>query len=160
VDEAFVKNVAEMATFSHPRRGSLIDPEPEGVRWADLGVNIVVMEPGVPNCKYHSEPVQEDFLVLEGECIVILEGEERHLRKWDFVHCPAGVEHVFIGAGDEPCALLGIGSRREDEAHYPVNETAAKYDASVEEATDEPAEAYAEWRREAWEPAANPWPLD
>ena len=160
VDRAFVMNVADAPMSSHPRRASLIDFEPEGLRWPDLGVNVVVLDPGQPACKYHSEPVQEDFLVLHGECIVILEGEERALRKWDFVHCPAGAEHVFVGAGNGPSAVLMIGSRRLDEAHYPVNETAAKYDASVDEPTDEPAEAYAEWRRESWEPAENLWPLD
>jgi uncharacterized cupin superfamily protein len=108
---------------------------------------------------YHSEPVQEDFLVLEGECIVILEGEERRLRQWDFVHCPAGTEHVFVGAGDGPCAILMIGSRREDRAHYPVNEVAAKYGASVTKATDDPSEAYAAWRRDPIGPTPNPWPL-
>ena len=153
-------NVADAPMASHPRRSSILDFEPEGESWPDLGVNIQVLEPGQPNCKYHSEPVQEDFLVLHGECIVILDGEERRLRAWDFVHCPAGVEHVFVGAGDGPSAVLMIGSRRLDEAHYPVNETAAKYDASVTEETDEPAEAYADWRRESWEPAPNPWPLD
>ena len=89
------------------------------------------MEPGQPNCRYHSEPVQEDFLVLHGECIAIVDGAEHRLRRWDFFHCPAGVEHVFVGAGDGPCAVLMIGSRRRDEAHYPVNEVAAKYGASV-----------------------------
>ena len=114
-----------------------------------LGVNVQVLQPGQPNCKYHSEPVQEDFLVLHGECLVILDGEEHPLRQWDLVHCPAGVEHVFVGAGDGPSAVLMIGSRRLDEAHYPVNAVAAKYDASVEVATDESAEAYAVWRAEA-----------
>jgi uncharacterized cupin superfamily protein len=103
--------------------------------------------------------VQEDFLVLEGECMIILDGEERHLRQWDFVHCPAGTEHVFVGAGEGPSAVLMIGSRREDVAHYPVNEVAAKYDASVTTPTDEPAEAYADWRREPRRPTGNPWPL-
>jgi uncharacterized cupin superfamily protein len=103
--------------------------------------------------------VQEDFLVLHGECIVILDGEERPLKQWDFVHCPAGVEHVFVGAGDGPCAVLMIGSRRKDEAHYPVNDVAAKYDASVAKATDDPAEAYAEWRQDALSEITNPWPL-
>ena len=65
-----------------------------------------ILQPGQPNCLYHSEPVQEDFLVLHGECLVILEGEERRLRQWDFVHCPPGAEHVFVGAGDGPCAVL------------------------------------------------------
>jgi uncharacterized cupin superfamily protein len=159
MDQAFVLNVADAPAISRPRRAMLIDFEPEGVRWPDTGVNIQIMEPGQPNCKYHSEPVQEDFLVLHGECIVILDGEERPLRQWDYVHCPAGTEHVFVGAGDGPCAVLMIGSRRVDAAHYPVNEVAAKYDASVAAETDDPAEAYAEWRREPRRPVANPWPL-
>jgi hypothetical protein len=71
------------------------------------------MQPGQPNCRYHSEPVQEDFLVLHCECIAIVEGEERPMRQWDFLHSPAGVEHVFVGAGDSPCAILMIGSRRQ-----------------------------------------------
>lgn len=159
MDEPLIINVAAAPAFSHPRRATLIDFEPEDAPWPDTGVNIQVMQPGQPNCRYHSEPVQEDFLVLCGECIVILDGEERPLRQWDLVHCPAGVPHVFVGAGDGPCAVLMTGSRREDAAHYPVNELAAKYDASATAATDEPAEAYADWRREPWTPTDNPWPL-
>jgi uncharacterized cupin superfamily protein len=121
-------------------------------------VNVQIMAPGEPNCRYHSEPVQEDFLVLHGECIAIIDGEERRLRQWDFFHCPAGVEHVFVGAGDAPCAVLMIGSRRKDEAHYPVNELAARYDASVSTETNRPTEAYADWHQYAWEPTPAPWP--
>jgi uncharacterized cupin superfamily protein len=152
-------NVSAAPAMGHPRRAMCIDFEPQASPWPDTGVNIQVMQPGQPNCRYHSEPVQEDFLVLYGECIVILEGEEQPLRQWDFLHCPAGVEHVFVGSGDGPCAVLMIGSRRKDEAHYPVNELAAKYDASVSTATDEPHEAYADWRQEPWQAVPNPWPL-
>lgn len=95
--------------------------------WPDTGVNVQVMQPGQPNGRYHSEPVQEDFLVLYGECIAIVEDEERSLRQWDFLHCPAGSEHIFVGAGDGPCAVLMIGSRHEDECHYTVNDKAAKF---------------------------------
>ncbi|HWX96401.1 MAG TPA: cupin domain-containing protein [Solirubrobacteraceae bacterium] len=159
MDEPFVMNLADAPTRSHPRRASCIDFEADDSPWPDLGVNVQIMQPGQPNCRYHSEPVQEDFLVLHGECIVILEGEERPLRQWDFAHCPAGVEHVFVGAGDGPCAVLMIGSRRKDEAHYPVNAVAAKYGASVTSATDDPAVAYSDWRREPWRPIRSPWPL-
>ncbi len=160
MDEPFIRNLADMPALAHSRRGTLIDPEPEGVAWPDLGVNVQILEPGRPNCRYHSEPVQEDFLVLHGECLVILNGEQRALRQWDFVHCPAGAEHVFVGAGDGPSAVLMIGSRRLDEAHYPVSEVAAKYDASVREPTDSPAEAYADWRAAGpRQPVDNPWPL-
>ena len=66
----------------------------------------------------------------------------------DLLHCPAGTEHIFVGAGDRPCAVLMIGSRREDGCHYAVNDTAAKYGASVTQETDDPAAAYADWRAE------------
>jgi uncharacterized cupin superfamily protein len=159
MDEPFVMNVADAPALSHSRRATIIDFEPDDGPWPDTGVNIQIMQPGQPNGRYHSEPVQEDFLVLHGECIVILEGEERPLRQWDFLHCPAGTEHIFVGAGDGPCAVLMIGSRRKDEAHYPVNAAAAQYDASVRSVTDDPDEAYADWRREPWRPTRSPWPL-
>jgi uncharacterized cupin superfamily protein len=159
VDEPFVMNMADAPSRSRPHQATIIDFESDDAPWPDTGVNVQIVQPGQPNCKYHSEPVQEDFLVLHGECIVILDGVESPLKQWDFVHCPAGVEHVFVGAGDGPCAVLMIGSRRLDEAHYPVNEVAAKYDAAVAEATDDPAEAYAEWRREPLSEITNPWPL-
>jgi uncharacterized cupin superfamily protein len=146
VDEPFVINVADAPAIGAPRGATFIKLEPDGVTWPDTGVNVQVMQPGQPNGRYHSDPVQEDFLVLYGECIAIVEGKEHALRRWDFLHCPAGCEHIFVGAGDAPCAVLMIGSRREDACHYPVNETAARYDASVSRETDDPAEAYADWR--------------
>jgi uncharacterized cupin superfamily protein len=158
MDEPFVVNMSEARALSHPRRATIIDFEPENEPFPDTGVNVQIMQPGQPNCRYHSEPVQEDFLVLHGACIAILEGEERPLRQWDFLHCPAGVEHVFVGAGEGPCAVLMIGSRRREEAHYPVNDVAAKYDASVRSSTDDPEEAYADWRKEQWRWIPSPWP--
>ena len=160
MDEPLIINIADAPAFTRPSRATLIRFEPDDRQWPDTGVNIQIMQPGQPNCRYHSEPVQEDFLVLHGECVVILDGAERPLRQWDFVHCPAGTEHVFVGAGHGPCAVLMIGSRRDVAAHYPVNEVAAKYDASVKNATDDPAEAYADWRREPRGPTRNPWPLE
>jgi uncharacterized cupin superfamily protein len=158
MDEAFIINLADASARAHPRRATIIDMEPDGVHWPDTGVNVQILQPGQPNGRYHSEPVQEDFLVLHGECLVILQGEERAMRQWDFLHCPAGVEHIFVGAGDGPCAVLMIGSRRVKAAHYPVNEIAAKYDASVTRTTDVVAEAYADWRTEPWRETENPWP--
>jgi uncharacterized cupin superfamily protein len=160
VDRPQIVNLADWPAAAHPDRSTVLDLEGDDERWPDTGVNVQILQPGRPNCRYHSEPVQEDFLVLHGECIAIVDGEERRMRQWDFLHCPAGVEHVFVGAGDAPCAVLMIGSRRKDEAHYPVNEVAAKYDASVSAPTDDPAEAYADWPRELWRSVENPWPLD
>jgi uncharacterized cupin superfamily protein len=159
MDEPLIISVADAPASGRPGRVTQLRFEPDDLQWPDTGVNIQIMQPGQPNSLYHSEPVQEDFLVLHGECLVILNGEERPLRQWDFLHCPAGTEHVFVGAGDGPCAVLMIGSRREVAAHYAVNEVAAKYGASATKATDDPAEAYADWRREPRRPTQNPWPL-
>jgi uncharacterized cupin superfamily protein len=158
-DETLIINVADAPAHSHPRRATSIGFEPADGAWPDTGINVAIMAPGQPNCRYHREPVQEDFLVLSGECIAIVDGEEKRLRQWDLLHCPAGVDHVFVGAGDGPCAVLMIGSRREDRAWYPVNELAARYDASAAEDTGDPDTAYADWRREPWSRVENPWPL-
>ena len=153
-------NIADARAIAREGRATLIDFEDDDAPWPDTGVNVQVMQPGEPNCLYHREPVQEDFLVLHGECIAIVDNEEIPLRQWDFLHCPAGTDHVFIGAGDGPCAVLMIGSRRLDEAHYPVNEVAAKHEASVQTPTDDPDEAYAEWPRHGpRREVDNPWPL-
>ena len=116
--------------------------------FSELGINLSVVEPGESNCLYHSESQQEDFLVLAGECTLLVDGEERPLRQWDFVHCPAGVEHVFVGAGDGPCVILMTGARSEDEKlFYPKSELAARYGASAEEETPDPKQAYAPFER-------------
>src|SRR3954454_2643382 len=89
------------------------------------------------------EDEQEDFLVLSGECLLLVEGEERRLGQWDFVHCPAWTEHVFVGAGDGPCVVLMVGARPDVEVVYPVSEVALRHGAGVERETRSPGEAYA-----------------
>ena len=154
----FIVNVADAPAEKHEQGGSYVRFEDPDDRFPQFGINIHVLEPGQPNCKYHSESLQEDFLVLSGECKAIIEGEERPLRAWDFVHCPPGTEHVFVGAGDGPCAILMVGTRSPDEqVHYPVNELAARYGASVSEPTDVPDEAYADWSSE-FTPGKLDWP--
>ena len=109
-----------------------------------FGINIQVMWPGQPNGYYHAENDQEDFLILSGECLLLIEGEERRLRAWDFVHCPAGTEHIFVGAGDGPCAFIGVGARAAPDAIlYAASEIALRHAAGVTEETTNPAEAYA-----------------
>src|SRR6266849_5800134 len=109
-----------------------------------FGIKLRVLEPGQPNGLYHSENQQEAFLVLSGESRLLVEGEERLLRPWDFFHCPAGTEHIFVGAGDGPCVILMAGARAEDEQLlYPVSELAARHGASAEAETPDPAVAYA-----------------
>jgi uncharacterized cupin superfamily protein len=123
--------------------------EPDDAHFENFGINIHVLEPGEPNCKYHYEDVQESFLVLSGECILILDEVEHRLRAWDFVSCPAGAAHVFVGAGDGPCAVLMVGARTgSGAATYPPSELAARYGASVETETTDSKVAYADWSQD------------
>ncbi|HVS84631.1 MAG TPA: cupin domain-containing protein [Gaiellaceae bacterium] len=123
--------------------GSDCSFESGAYEFEQLGFRIHVLPPGEPNGLYHAESKQEDFLVLHGECLLLVEGEERRLRQWDFVHCPPGTEHIFVGAGDGPCAILMVGARGEDGTIlYPVSEFAARHDASVAVETTKPSEAY------------------
>jgi len=101
-----------------------------------------VLEPGKPSGLYHSESAQEAFFVLRGRCRAVVEGEERDLRQWDFLHCPPGTEHVFVGT-DEPCVLLMIGARFAGKTlFYPEQDTTS------------PQEAYASLP--PWQPGPRP----
>jgi uncharacterized cupin superfamily protein len=112
--------------------------------FSQLGIRLHVLEPGESNGLYHGENQQEDFLVLSGECLFLVEGQERRLRAWDFVHSPRWTEHIFVGAGDGPCVILMAGARSEDwQVRYPLSEFAAHYGASAAEETSDPDQAYA-----------------
>jgi len=149
----FVVNAKEARWFEHETFGSgtSFEGAPE---FEQLGINIGVVEPGQPVCLYHRENQQEDFLVLFGECLLLVEGEERPLKPWDFVHCPPGTDHVFVGAGDGPCGIVAIGRRLGDaeEIVYPVEEVALKHSAGVEEETPDPKQAYAPFPKVAEAP--------
>jgi uncharacterized cupin superfamily protein len=116
-----------------------------------VGVNLFVLEPGVPMSMYHWEVDQEDFLVLAGEALLVIEGEERPLRQWDFVHCPSRTKHVIVGAGNGPCVVVAVGARANQEGPdwggYPVDETALRHGAGVDKQTNDPKEAYARFQR-------------
>ena len=157
----FVLNLADALAMRNEEKGGGFYPlEPREVRFADFGVNVHVVWPGEPNCLYHSEGAREAFLVLSGECTLVVEEEERPLRQWDFFHCPAGTRHVFVGAGEGPCAILMIGARPEvEELLYPASEVAAKHGASVAKETPNPDEAYAGWPGD-FAPTRLPWPVE
>jgi uncharacterized cupin superfamily protein len=144
----FVVNVRDAQWLSSENgekqpSGSECNFESREFWFRQFAFRIHVLEPGEPNGLYHSEAAQEDFLVLSGRCTLLVEGEERQLGPWDFVHSPPGTEHIFVGAGDGPCAILMVGARAEEEhLHYPVSELAARYNASVETETSNPEEAY------------------
>jgi uncharacterized cupin superfamily protein len=116
-------------------------------RFEQLGVNPFVLEPGEPMSMYHWEAEQEDFLVVSGEAVLIVEGEERRLRAWDFVHSPPHTKHVIVGAGSGPCLVIAIGSRANDgtpeSIGFPADEVAKRHRASVDEDTMDGDVAYA-----------------
>ena len=99
----YVLNAREAAWLGNDELSTFCHFEGD-VRWEQLGLNVCVVEPGHPNCMYHDEPNQEGYLILSGEAIVIVEGEERRVRAWDYVHLPPWTAHVLVGAGAEPCA--------------------------------------------------------
>ncbi len=149
----FVVNAHDSRWRSAEGRGSFC-PFGDEAEFPQVGVNLFVLARGEPMGMYHWEADQEDFLVLSGEALLIVEGEERRLRRWDFVHCPAGTKHVIVGAGDGPCAVLAIGAREHqagaDWGGYTVDEAARQHGAGVDQETTDPMEAYARVpRREA-----------
>jgi uncharacterized cupin superfamily protein len=154
-DGWFVLNAREARWRHGEGRGAncLFEGEPE---FPQLGIRLVALAPSEPMAMYHWEADQEDFLVLSGDALLVVEGEERPLRQWDFVHCPAGTKHVIIGAGEVPCLVLAVGARvlstGPDWGAYTVDEAALHHGAGVEEETTDPEQAYA--RFPAREPVA------
>jgi uncharacterized cupin superfamily protein len=112
-------------------------------RRLQFGVNPFVLAPGEVMGMYHWEADQEDFLVVAGEAILVVEGEERHLHVWDFFHCPPNTKHVIVGAGSGPCVVIAVGGREHDELGFPADETSTRYGASVAEDTTDGDVAYA-----------------
>ena len=115
-------------------------------RFSQLGINVNVLEPGESLGRYHEEKAQEDFLVVAGECVLIVEDEERPLRAWDFVHCPPGTPHIIVGAGKGPSVVIAVGARGRTRSGivYRVSDVARKHGVSVEKETKKPGEAYAD----------------
>ena len=160
----FVVNMRDAEWWFTEGRGARCAFENEygnpAVGFSQFGINVTVLDPGETGL-YHAEENQEAFLVLSGECALLVEGEERLLRPWDFFHSSPWTEHAFVGAGDGPCVIAMAGSRSGPGVHYPVSELAARYGASVAEETSDWREAYAtvEWFRRERPPswARLPW---
>jgi quercetin dioxygenase-like cupin family protein len=154
----WVLNVAEIGWSQVPGGGTWCSFEPPSARSPLLGIGVHVLQPGEAPGMYHAETDQEGFLVLSGECLAIVEGQERTLRAWDYFHCPPGTAHITIGAGDGPCAILMVGTRSADAAtEYLAEPAAARFGASVAKDTPSSQEAYA--ARPPITPARSPWPL-
>jgi uncharacterized cupin superfamily protein len=158
----FVVNAREASWRHVDGRSAIVDFEGE-TEFPQLGINLSVLEPGISFGMYHWEADVEDFLILAGEAVLVIEGEERPLRQWDFVHCPPGTKHMIVGAGDTPCLVLAVGARDlatgSEWGAYIADETAKRHGVSVEEDTNDPSVAYADFPsrkptpyREGWLP--------
>jgi uncharacterized cupin superfamily protein len=142
----FVLNAQEARWNHSDGRGARLPFEGK-TDFPQVGVSIYVLAPGEPIGMYHWEADQEDFLVLSGEALLIIEGDERPLRQWDFVHCPAETKHIIVGGGTAPCVVFAVGAREHqagaDWGGYIVDETAHRHGAGVDKETTEAEEAYA-----------------
>jgi uncharacterized cupin superfamily protein len=160
-DGWFVLNAKEARWYHADGRAALCDLEGD-TEFAQLGINVTVLGRGQSMGLYHWEADQEDFLVLSGEALLLVEGEERPLRAWDFVHCPPGTNHIIVGTGDTPCVVLAVGVRdrsvgRPDWGGYPVSELALRHGVGVEEETNDPQVAYASWTKRQPTPYRPDW---
>jgi uncharacterized cupin superfamily protein len=157
-DGWWILNLEQIGWSTLAGGGTWCEFESPQARSRELGIGVHVLNPGEAPGKYHAENQQEGFLVLSGECLAIVEGEERRMREWDYLHCPPGTAHITIGAGDGPCAILMVGTRRPDEKiDYLPEPAAQKYGAAVDELTHEPRVAYA--GRPPRSEVRSPWPL-
>ncbi|MFL5929317.1 MAG: cupin domain-containing protein [Gaiellaceae bacterium] len=149
-DGWFVVNARD-APWRHAQGRSRVCAFEGDVEFPQVGLNISVLDPGEFMAMYHWEADQEDFLVLAGEAVLIVEGVERPLRQWDFVHCPPETKHTIVGAGVGPCVMLAVGARDRsvgpDWGGYTVDETARRHGVSVEQDTKDADEAYAPFPR-------------
>jgi uncharacterized cupin superfamily protein len=160
----FVVNVRDAAWVTSETFGDACIFEGDAAPFAQIGYTLAVLQPGQPSALCHREANQEDFLVLAGECLLLVEGEERALRAWDFVHSPPGTEHIFVGAGDSPCVIFMAGARSEArDTVYVRSDLALRHGAGVATQTSSSQEAYAPFGR--WQPgppaswAGLPWAL-
>jgi len=148
-DSWWVRNVRDMG-WQENELGASCEFDKHTGRFEEFGINLTSLEPGQPMTMYHHESYQEGFLVLRGECLLIVEGQEVPMRRWDYFHCPPDVAHAIVGAGDGTCLVLAVGNRvGPDVILYPRDETALKHDAGVEQDTPSPKEAYARFTRPA-----------
>ena len=152
-DGWFVLNAHDARWRHREERGDTLLFEGD-TEFPQVGIRLYVLGPGEPMSMYHWEADQEDFLVLSGEALLLIEGEERPLRQWDFVHCPVRTDHNVVGAGDGPCVVLAVGAREHqhgpDWGGYPVDDVALRHGAGVERETNDAEEAYARFPDPVW----------
>jgi uncharacterized cupin superfamily protein len=127
VSDWFVANVRELR-WQENELGATCEFDKHRERFGEFGINLTVLRPGQPMTMYHREGYQEGFLVLRGECLLLVDDQEIPLTQWDYVHCSRDVPHAIVGAGEGTTSLvLAVGNRvGQDVILYPRAETALK----------------------------------
>ena len=159
-EQWFVVNVDDADWESKGEFGVRTRFESPDARFPHFGITVQVLQPGQASGLYHAEEAQEGFLVLAGECLAVIDGDEHPLRQWDYFHCPPDTRHVLVGAGEQPCTVLMVGAPRSaslSEILYPADPVAARHGASVVETTRSSKQAYAD-RSYTGPPQRAPWP--
>jgi uncharacterized cupin superfamily protein len=142
----FVLNAREARWFHNPGQGDSLpltghDEYEAETYFPMLGMAIRVVNPGEPSTVYHWETEQENFLVLSGEALLIVEGEERPVKQWDFVHCPPETRHAFVGTGSGPCVILCASSRQFQKdgpwGYYTTDQASRRHGAAAPEETQD-----------------------
>jgi quercetin dioxygenase-like cupin family protein len=93
------------------RKGVLIGPNQGAPNFA---MRRFTLAPGgtVPK---HTNAVEHEQYVLEGEYVVGLEDEERTVSAGDTLLIPAGTVHWYRNEGDEPGAFICVVPNGDDE---------------------------------------------
>ncbi len=150
VDRSFFVASVRDLSWQENELGATCEFDKHRERFDEFGINLTVLQPGQPMTMYHRERYQEGFLVLRGECLLIVEGRELQLQQWDYFHCPSDVAHALVGAGTESALVLAVGNRiGPDAILYPRDDTALRHGAGVEHETPDPKEAYSRFTRPA-----------
>ena len=156
----YVLNARDCPWVEGDRTGLFVGFEDEENNpFPQLGVNVRILQPGQAIGMYHYEAGQEDFLVLDGEGVAIVESEERQLRKWDLLHCEPGVAHMIKATGDRPLLLVCAGARTDVQNNglmYPANDVARGHGLSVDADTADNRAVYADYSF-AWTEYQDGW---
>jgi len=117
--KAFIKNIAEVPWLEFPDHfgGALSKPlvMPDTARSQHLDYRISMYQPKA-YVKKHSHKIQEQvYHVLEGEGLMHVGGEDRVVRKHDFIYLPPGVEHSIENTGLVDLVFIVVTSPVTDE---------------------------------------------
>jgi len=82
----------------------------------DMHINILKPDSGQGPYHYHAES-DNVYFVLEGEILVVVEGEEFRLARHDALFIPPGLKHATSNCGDVPAHFIEIYAPSAPDFH-------------------------------------------